>query len=190
LLSYIGQHFDWRAQSACTSDDANLFYSEEPADQEAAKAICAGCKCRAECLATAMLREDSWGVWGGMTPMERTRHQNTWNRRMGGGASVRALRERTGIYADANFRQHQDRRYSARLSAAREARYKLSKTPADFPSRDEFMRILDMIISHPVDDGGALARRIGISMTWFNKRKRDAFLAVGVDEQEHYRATA
>ena len=48
----------------CT-DDAELFLAEAPADVEAAKALCQGCKIRAACLEGALERREPWGVWGG-----------------------------------------------------------------------------------------------------------------------------
>ena len=48
----------------CT-EDPELFFAEAPADVEAAKALCQGCKARAECLAGALERREPWGVWGG-----------------------------------------------------------------------------------------------------------------------------
>lgn len=44
---------------------ADLFFSERPADLERAKALCAGCPLRTECLAGALERREPWGVWGG-----------------------------------------------------------------------------------------------------------------------------
>ena len=48
----------------CT-DDPELFFAEAPADVEAAKALCQGCKIRAACLEGALQRREPWGVWGG-----------------------------------------------------------------------------------------------------------------------------
>ena len=42
-----------------------LFFSEEWVDIQRAKAICAKCTGRAECLNGALEREEPWGVWGG-----------------------------------------------------------------------------------------------------------------------------
>jgi len=42
-----------------------LFFSEEFVDVQRAKAICAKCTDRAECLEGALDREEPWGVWGG-----------------------------------------------------------------------------------------------------------------------------
>jgi len=42
-----------------------LFFSEEWVDVQRAKAICAKCSSKAECLSGALEREEPWGVWGG-----------------------------------------------------------------------------------------------------------------------------
>ena len=49
----------------CASADAELFFSESTADVERAKALCAGCPLRRECLEGAMERREPYGVWGG-----------------------------------------------------------------------------------------------------------------------------
>jgi WhiB family redox-sensing transcriptional regulator len=48
----------------CT-DDPELFFAEAPADVEAAKALCQGCRIRVACLQGALERREPWGVWGG-----------------------------------------------------------------------------------------------------------------------------
>lgn len=42
-----------------------LFFSEEWVDVQRAKAICARCSDRVDCLRGALEREEPWGVWGG-----------------------------------------------------------------------------------------------------------------------------
>ena len=42
-----------------------LFFSLEVADIARAKAICAGCPLKEECLAIALARREPCGVWGG-----------------------------------------------------------------------------------------------------------------------------
>ena len=49
---------------AC-ADDPELFFAEAPADVEAAKALCQGCRARIACLEGALERREPWGVWGG-----------------------------------------------------------------------------------------------------------------------------
>jgi WhiB family redox-sensing transcriptional regulator len=48
----------------CT-EDPELFFAEAPADVEAAKALCQGCRARVTCLEGALQRREPWGVWGG-----------------------------------------------------------------------------------------------------------------------------
>jgi WhiB family redox-sensing transcriptional regulator len=48
----------------CTQDP-ELFFAEAPADVEAAKALCQGCRIRLACLEGALERREPWGVWGG-----------------------------------------------------------------------------------------------------------------------------
>ena len=49
----------------CRNGDADLWFAETPAELEQAKALCAGCPVRAECLDGALARSEPWGVWGG-----------------------------------------------------------------------------------------------------------------------------
>ena len=42
-----------------------LFFSEEYVDVQRAKAICAKCSSRIDCLSAALDRAEPWGVWGG-----------------------------------------------------------------------------------------------------------------------------
>ena len=47
------------------SADPNLWFAEEPAELERAKALCGACPVRRACLAAALERAEPWGVWGG-----------------------------------------------------------------------------------------------------------------------------
>lgn len=47
------------------AQDADLFFSSDPAELEAAKALCRSCPLRAQCLEGALNRAEPWGVWGG-----------------------------------------------------------------------------------------------------------------------------
>jgi len=49
----------------CREYDAELWFAESPADVEFAKALCGACPLRNQCLASALDREEPWGVWGG-----------------------------------------------------------------------------------------------------------------------------
>lgn len=61
---------DWSARGLCrTADPDELFV--DGAAQNRAKALCAGCGVRTECLAYALDQRIEYGVWGGMTERER-----------------------------------------------------------------------------------------------------------------------
>jgi WhiB family redox-sensing transcriptional regulator len=62
----------WMDQAACAppeKDKATLtsvFFSADPMDQHAAKAICAQCPVREACLEWALANGEWDGIWGGM----------------------------------------------------------------------------------------------------------------------------
>ena len=47
------------------SDNTQLWFSDQPADLELAKACCEACPLRRSCLAGAIERGEPCGVWGG-----------------------------------------------------------------------------------------------------------------------------
>ena len=49
----------------CRSHNPDLWFAEAPAELELAKQICTGCPVRAQCLESALARQEPWGVWGG-----------------------------------------------------------------------------------------------------------------------------
>lgn len=65
----------WRLRGACRGLSAEVFYpvSESDADAEAAKAICATCPVRPQCLEFALDHREHEGIWGGVTERERRR---------------------------------------------------------------------------------------------------------------------
>jgi hypothetical protein len=73
-----GAEQDWRDREACSSASPDLFFpagEDGPAYEAqvaAAKAVCARCPVRAECLAEALVRIP-YGIAGGLTPEDRRR---------------------------------------------------------------------------------------------------------------------
>jgi WhiB family redox-sensing transcriptional regulator len=53
------------AELPCRKFDPDLWFADQPAELELAKALCGDCPIRVECLAGALEREEPWGVWGG-----------------------------------------------------------------------------------------------------------------------------
>jgi WhiB family transcriptional regulator, redox-sensing transcriptional regulator len=75
-MSLTYQLQDWRSRSACRSADPELFFplSAAAACQpqiDRAKAICARCPVRQECLIYASVTRQVYGIWGGTTEEER-----------------------------------------------------------------------------------------------------------------------
>jgi WhiB family redox-sensing transcriptional regulator len=67
----------WREDAACLDADMDIFFpSRNNAEDrwDRAKALCKNCKVKKQCLSLVMHLEehdDRWGVFGGLTPMER-----------------------------------------------------------------------------------------------------------------------
>ena len=55
----------------CRGASVDVFYPAEPSFEEARR-ICLRCPVREECLAHAVAERERYGVWGGLSPMERT----------------------------------------------------------------------------------------------------------------------
>jgi len=78
----VAEHLSWKMAGACYGSFLPEFwpgnYSGEYRRQIAlAKSVCAGCVVRAECLTYALETEQPFGVWGGLTAIERRRLRNT-----------------------------------------------------------------------------------------------------------------
>src|SRR3989442_1073106 len=69
----------WQQQARCRGADASLFFSptylekrEARADREnRARAICAECIVRRDCLDFALSTREPHGIWGGLNEIER-----------------------------------------------------------------------------------------------------------------------
>lgn len=71
-LATVREAPDW-SLAACRGLPSSLFFAEHgdsPSVSEA-RAVCATCPIRVECLDYAVSNGERWGVWGGLTPQER-----------------------------------------------------------------------------------------------------------------------
>jgi Transcription factor WhiB len=59
----------WRAFAACRGIDAETFFDEESWPD--ARRVCAGCPVRSLCLQWALIAEEEFGLYGGLSPRER-----------------------------------------------------------------------------------------------------------------------
>jgi WhiB family transcriptional regulator, redox-sensing transcriptional regulator len=90
-MTTTGSAGNWRFAGACRSADPDLFFpvpGSRLADKQIAraKAICAGCAVRRECLEFALSQSQIYGIWGGTTADDRRRAR----RRMRRAATVTA----------------------------------------------------------------------------------------------------
>ncbi|HEX9123092.1 MAG TPA: WhiB family transcriptional regulator [Actinomycetota bacterium] len=74
-----GWTWGWQQEAACRGADASLFFApnyferreEKLAREVKAKAFCARCPVREECLEYALRIREPHGIWGGMNEFER-----------------------------------------------------------------------------------------------------------------------
>jgi WhiB family transcriptional regulator, redox-sensing transcriptional regulator len=67
---------NWRTLAACQSIDPDLFFPVSSAGKSLeqvaeARAVCACCLVRRQCLAFALRTRQANGIWGGLTAQER-----------------------------------------------------------------------------------------------------------------------
>jgi len=67
----------WHQHGACRGADPNLFFPERGESVKEAKAVCARCPVRAECLDYAMENHEVVGIWGGLSARERRQLSRT-----------------------------------------------------------------------------------------------------------------
>lgn len=61
----------WMDDALCAQIDVEAFFPEKGGSTKSAKAICALCDVRAECLTYALANDERYGIWGGLTERER-----------------------------------------------------------------------------------------------------------------------
>ena len=69
----------WQDRAACKGMDPTLFFGPEHTEavkekrdrEEAAKAVCRTCPVQQECLEHALETREAYGIWGGLTELER-----------------------------------------------------------------------------------------------------------------------
>lgn len=70
---------DWQSQASCRGHSAAVFFAPthferkdaRAARERQAKAVCAACPVRKECLNYALRIREPHGIWGGLNEMER-----------------------------------------------------------------------------------------------------------------------
>lgn len=105
----LGKPQPWTVQALCKEVDPELFYAEkgEWATTFEAKKLCHRCPVRAQCLEFALETNEAFGVWGGLTAVQRRelrmqrgmplpdRYVDDWHGKPGG--YRRHYREKTNV---------------------------------------------------------------------------------------------
>lgn len=78
LPGSVAHRWDWQLEGACRTSDPDTFFHPEGergprrrAREAAAKAVCSSCPVAAECLEHALTVREPFGVWGGLSELER-----------------------------------------------------------------------------------------------------------------------
>ena len=72
-----------RAAACYMADDPDLFYPERGGTPARARAFCDGCAVKAECLAWAISKRETYGIWGGTSERQRRRLLQILEKMMG-----------------------------------------------------------------------------------------------------------
>ena len=63
----------WQDQALCAQTDPEAFFPEKGGSTREAKRICVGCEVKQECLEYALMQDERFGIWGGLSERERRR---------------------------------------------------------------------------------------------------------------------
>ncbi len=77
-----GPDESWEERAACRGADVDLFFSSSERDQQQALGYCSICEVRQECLETAIVNGEAFGIWGGLPESDRRAYvRGIWYRR-------------------------------------------------------------------------------------------------------------
>ncbi|MHC0432128.1 WhiB family transcriptional regulator [Streptomyces sp. O3] len=63
----------WQAEALCAQTGPEFFFPEPGGSVSEAKRLCMACEGRAACLEYALVHDERFGVWGGLSEKERQR---------------------------------------------------------------------------------------------------------------------
>src|SRR5512144_2088814 len=63
----------WQDRALCAQTDPEAFFPEKGGSTREAKKICLGCEVRDRCLEYALVNDERFGIWGGLSERQRRR---------------------------------------------------------------------------------------------------------------------
>jgi WhiB family redox-sensing transcriptional regulator len=61
----------WRADALCAQTSPEAFFPEKGGSTRDAKKVCGSCAVRSTCLEYALINDERFGIWGGLSERER-----------------------------------------------------------------------------------------------------------------------
>ena len=63
----------WQDKALCAQTDPEAFFPEKGGSTREAKRICVSCEVKQVCLEYALMQDERFGIWGGLSERERRR---------------------------------------------------------------------------------------------------------------------
>ena len=177
----VSQDTNWRLNAPCADPSLHpdTFFELAEEDRDVEKMcveICMNCPVMETCLEAALVQQEEFGIFGGMTPKQRNSYRKQWLRKAKeAGDDAKTIRERHGVLRrDTGV----ERSYMRRTQKAK-AVMELVKASSS-SRREDYIMVIDTIIANPKTNMTALAGRFGKSRSWFEGVFRDACKEFGV----------
>lgn len=71
LMGHAPDEDLWQDSALCAQTDPEAFFPERGYPARTAKEVCAACPVRSECLNYALENDERFGIWGGLSELER-----------------------------------------------------------------------------------------------------------------------
>ena len=71
LLEADAEEAGWQERALCAQTDPEAFFPEKGGSTREAKKVCLTCDVRSECLEYALMNDERFGIWGGLSERER-----------------------------------------------------------------------------------------------------------------------
>ena len=67
----VASELEWQERALCAQTDPEAFFPEKGGSTREAKKVCLTCEVRDECLEYALMNDERFGIWGGLSERER-----------------------------------------------------------------------------------------------------------------------
>jgi WhiB family redox-sensing transcriptional regulator len=71
LLDADAEEAGWQERALCAQTDPEAFFPEKGGSTREAKKVCLTCDVRGDCLEYALMNDERFGIWGGLSERER-----------------------------------------------------------------------------------------------------------------------